>query len=305
MLDECLQEFSNYANPESGSYPWIYQHNGGLYDFELLITAIIHGNEYGSLPGIIELITDLEEKHIKYGGKLTILLGNPEAARENVRFLESDLNRMFLNNPLQTHEAERARTLMPFMDRADLLIDFHQTILDTQRPFYICPLTDEVLHWAKVLSCSDAIIDSTPDESTEVKTRCADDYMFIQNKPALTIELSQKGFNEHAKQITLHSCKSVMACIDRLQKGETLKEISCEYRNVQIYETIHREPYRSREYQLRPNIVNFMPVKKGEKLNVENSPELLSPVDGFILFPKYPPPNKALPFEIYRIIRPK
>lgn len=305
MLNECLQQFSHYANPKNDSYPWQYNYDGGVYEFELLITSIIHGNEYGSLPGIVEFIQQLECGNITYGGRLTILLGNPEATRADVRFLESDLNRMFLKNPLQTHEANRARTLMPFMDRADLLIDFHQTILETQRPFYICPFTDDVLHWAKILSCSDAIIDSTPDEKQEAKTRCADDYMYFQNKPALTIELSKKGFNETAKRLTIHSCMCVVECIERMQEGEGLEDISNEHNEVRIYETIHREPYRSRDYRLRPNILNFMPVEKGEILNRENSPEMISPCDGFLLFPKYPPPDKVLPYEIYRIVRPK
>ena len=115
-----------------------------------------------------------------------------KVARADVRFLESDLNRMFLPNDKNTHEANRARELMPIFDTADLLIDFHQTILHTERAFYICPLTKQVHNWAKALQCTNAIVDATPKNIETATTRCADDYMYIQGKPALTINCQRR-----------------------------------------------------------------------------------------------------------------
>jgi succinylglutamate desuccinylase len=305
VLEEYLEDFLEYANPEScvNSYPWQYYYQGGDFTFHLVISAIIHGNEYGSLPAILEIIQKLEGGEIHFGGQITIVLGNPEAARANVRFLQSDLNRMFLSNDKNTHEAQRARVLMLIFDQADLLIDFHQTILQTEKAFYICPLTDEVLCWAKALQCTNAIVDATPTNTNTATTRCADDYMYLRKKPAVTIELSKKGVCESATKITLDACYNVLKAITEIQNGSRLEDVSNAKPDVAIYTTIHREPYRSREYRLKPNLYNFTPVHCGEHLEASNSKEIIVPFDGYLLFPKYPEDGIPLPNHIFRIIQ--
>ena len=305
MLERYLQDFLHFADSsqQNSPYPWVYSYDGGEFDFHLIISAIIHGNEYGSLPGILELIQNLEQGTISFGGKMTVVLGNPEAARLNVRFLESDLNRMFLPNEYQTHEAHRARELMPIFDKADLLIDFHQTILHTQKSFYICPLTKDILHWAKILECTNAIVDATPDNTETSTTRCADDYMYLRKNPALTIELSKKGFSDTATQITRKACFNALDTITKLQSGITLSELADTKPDVHIYKTVHREPYKIRDLRLKPELFNFTPVASGEHLEAENSMEIIAPFDGYLLFPKYPKDNQPLPNEIYRIIQ--
>ena len=303
MLEACLQQFLSFANPKDDAYPWTYHYDGQKFAFHVVISGIIHGNEYGSLPALVEFIESLETQKIIFGGKLTIVLGNPEAARANVRFLESDLNRMFLPNDLYTHEANRARMLMPLFDTADLLVDFHQTILDTQKPFYICPLTQDVFWWAKAMACTNAIVDATPKNIEQATTRCADDYMYLQNKPAVTIELSKKGFDDNAKMITFVGCKNLLDTIERIHKGEVLEDIAEEKPDLSVYTTCHREPYHSRDYRLKPNLCNFTPVSKGEHLEAEGFQTLIAPFDGFILFPKYPQENEPLPNEIFRMIQ--
>ena len=287
----------------SSSYQWQYNYNNDDFTFQLIISSIIHGNEYGSLPAVIELIKKLESGEIYFGGQITIVLGNPEAARADVRFLESDLNRMFLPNDKNTHEANRARELMPIFDTADLLIDFHQTILHTERAFYICPLTKQVHNWAKALQCTNAIVDATPKNIEKATTRCADDYLYLQGKPALTIELSKKGFCDAATEVTQLACTNVLDTITKTQNTISLESIANAKPEVPIYTTIHREPYRSRDYRLQPNLYNFTPVKRGQRLEDVNSPEIIAPFDGCLLFPKYPSSNKPLPNEIFRIIQ--
>ena len=306
MLNSLLSRFQELAQPSSHPYPWHHYHDGGSYSFHLIISSIIHGNEVGSLPAVVKLVESLRSGALSFGGKITILLGNPEAARCNVRFLESDLNRMFLPNELSTHESQRASELIPLLEQGDFLIDFHQTILHTLQPFYICPVTSEGMLWARALALTNALVDATPENLSQSTTRCADEFMYERGLPALTIELSEKGFNSSAEELTWRACTRAVELIERLSKSETtLEEAALKEPSLKLYTTKIRSVYPSPHHMLRPGLSNFTPVKQGELLSAENHPELRAEHDGLLLFPKYPPDGKALPKHIYRIIQQK
>ena len=91
---------------------------------------------------------------------------------------------------------------MPIFD-TELLIDFHQTILHTERAF-ICP-ANKFITEAKALQCTNASIDAP--KISKPQQQDADDYMYIQGKPALTIELSKKGFVTQHRSDTTCLCK--------------------------------------------------------------------------------------------------
>ena len=306
MLNLLLKEFQKFATPSCSSYPWHHHHDGGEHAFHLVICSIIHGNETGSLPAVVEILKGLNSQSIHFGGKLTIVLGNPEAAQKNVRFLEHDLNRMFLNSPHETHEAQRAQELIPLITQGDLLIDLHQTILKTLQPFYICPVTSTVLNWARALSVTNALVDATPKNTRNAPTKCADELMFDLNKPALTIELSEKGFNQEAEQCALLACLRALSLIDQIAREETTLEEAAQLQPpLKIYDTILRSSYPSESHQLKQGLCNFMSVSKQELLSAPDTPVIRAEQNGLLLFPKYPDFSKPLPKHIYRIIQPR
>ena len=184
--------------------------------------------------------TEAQNNEIQYGGRLSITLGNPEAARKGVRYLESDLNRVFLETDLQTHEARRAKTLMPIFDQADILLDLHQTILKTQTPFYIFPRSNESLLWAQAMRLTRAFIDATP--AAHSTTRCADEYFWHQKKPAITVELSQKGLNPHAEDLSLMAIRRALGVIEQLQQGQSIEALATQSPELHSYRTVYRHP---------------------------------------------------------------
>ena len=303
-VEGLLQQFQAHAN--SSDYPWLYTYDGGQYTTHLHISCLIHGDETGSLPAVIKVIHKLKSKQLVYGGRLSITLGNPEAARQGVRYLESDLNRAFLETDLKTHEAQRARTLMPIFNRADILLDLHQTILKTQTPFYIFPRSTVSLQWAQAMRLTRAFIDATP--SGHSTTRCADEFFWHQNKPAITLELSQKGINPHAESLSLTAIRRAIGVIEQLNDGHSLEGLASQAPSLHTYTTVYRHPFSKDACTLRPELHNFMPVQAGELLSAEHTAEIRAPMTGEILFPKYLSPQQyngeiAPPKEIFRIIQ--
>ena len=271
---------------------------------------MVHGDEVGSLPAALRLITALSDQSIPYGGRVTIFVGNPEAGLEDRRFLEADLNRVFLEGAGDTHEAKRAREIMPILDQADLFVDFHQTILSTERPFYIFPWQPVGWRWARNLRAADVWVTRNPGQAFSAGTRCADEYVRMLGKPGITIELSKKGFDQAAERIAWESMISTLRTADNIYcNATTLDESARKQPDLLFFHTVHREAFSSDELALRQGLTNFKSVRAGELLSSPDSTQLLAPMDGNLLFPKYPSREEGravnpVPKEIYRVIRP-
>ncbi len=66
------------------------------YDKAVVISVGIHGNETAPIELLDKIVTDLFSGQIPLTVRLLLVLGNPEAIRQGVRYVEGDLNRMFL-----------------------------------------------------------------------------------------------------------------------------------------------------------------------------------------------------------------
>lgn len=87
---------------------------------KILVVGGLHGDE----PTGIELVEALSD-HSKQG--ITALLGNPEAVRQNKRFIETDLNRSFTSDTSTSLEEKRAVEIKRELGGYDIILDFHNT----------------------------------------------------------------------------------------------------------------------------------------------------------------------------------
>ncbi|MES1977007.1 MAG: succinylglutamate desuccinylase/aspartoacylase family protein [Pseudomonadota bacterium] len=100
---------------------------------DILVTALVHGNEYSGAIALGEL---LASGWLPARGRVTGAFCNIAAfgrfdARQpdDSRFVDEDFNRVWstqsLDSPRQSAELDRARQLRPFVDRATHLLDLH------------------------------------------------------------------------------------------------------------------------------------------------------------------------------------
>jgi succinylglutamate desuccinylase len=110
----------------------VWQFDAGQPGREVLITALIHGNELcgaWALKGLLEAGVRPER------GRLTLAFGNLAAfdrfdadEHDASRFVDEDLNRQWAPERIAaggTQECWRALALQPFVARADWLLDLH------------------------------------------------------------------------------------------------------------------------------------------------------------------------------------
>lgn len=105
-----------------------------------MILVGTHGNEKCGVAALEKILTTLKIER----GSVFIAYGNPRAIKQNVRFTEANLNRMFkpdnlLSDPDKlSYEYSRAQFLKKYLDRTDALLDVHASSILNARPFVIC-----------------------------------------------------------------------------------------------------------------------------------------------------------------------
>tara|TARA_B100000575_G_scaffold155892_1_gene124419 strand:+ start:318 stop:1316 length:999 start_codon:yes stop_codon:yes gene_type:complete len=308
-LTDLLDEFQQSASPGPFNYGWVHQHDGKHHGLHVAFGCMVHGNEFGSLPAALRLIAALRSGAVTFGGKVTVFIGNPEAALENRRYLEADLNRAFLPSSGDTHEARRAQELMPILDAADVLIDFHQTILDTAYPFYISAWNPQAWHWARATQATPLWVTRNPTTQFSSGTKCTDEYVCDRGRPGMTLELSEKGFSADAEDLCWTAMCNALRVADAVSAGAPIETLASSQPDFQFMTTVYAEPFDTPAKMLRSGLVNFQKVEAGEPLHAEGTPPMIAPRDGALLFPKYPTRESDLavapwPNEVYRLIVP-
>ena len=126
--------------------------------------------------------------------------------------------------------------------------------------------------------------------------------------------MGQKGLTEMAFQLTRKCCLRAIEAMDRIASGETRESIvesDC-INDLRCYEIQYAQEFRSEFMVLDQGLKNFTQVNAGEaigKMDEEGSP-LVVPMDGYLLFPKYPKRSEhgsaisPYPSEIYNLAIP-
>jgi succinylglutamate desuccinylase len=287
MIHQRLRDFQTLAGPDADR--WLFRHDGGQHTLELVFGVLLHGDEVGPIDAALALIRGLADGSERYGGRLTIFVGNPEAARAGRRFLEADLNRVFLDDAPPSLEQRRARALMPLLDACDLFIDFHQTAGLSLEPFWTLPWSTPAWRWIRIAGDGHLWTTRAPGLTFASGTCCGDEYARHQGTPGLTLEVGPKGFSDEATAITLACMRRALAAADALAGGASLEALAEGRPEPRFLLTAHKEPFGDSRRALTPGLANFMPVRAGQRLSPEGAPEVVSPVSGLLLFPKYPP----------------
>ncbi len=111
-----------------------------------VISAGIHGNETAPIELLGDCLARLEAGVSRLGAPALVILGNPEAIRRGVRYLGTNLNRLFHRDLAEAGmEPDRARALMAAVDaflarhpeRPALHYDLHTAIRDSRYPRFV------------------------------------------------------------------------------------------------------------------------------------------------------------------------
>ena len=286
-----LDVFSQLQQKHAGLIDWSLTFDFGKHTKHIVFGGITHGNETGSLPAMAKMAEKLAAGDTSYGGRVTLMLGNIKACQQDQRFLEADLNRVFLDEAPESLEKDRAFEMMKVLDQADVFVDFHQTIEPSEKPFYIFPFHEDGYHWARVLGGGQSLITRNAKYAFSEGCVCADEYARNRGIPGITLEMGQKGITPMADELTWQTLERALAATDKLAAGQTIEE-QMNAQNPPEFEFIeiqYAEKFGGPRTRLNPGLLNFTWVEAGQAIGQhdDDSP-IIVPQAGYLVFPKYP-----------------
>lgn len=260
---------------------------------DLTLLGAVHGNEWGGV-GVLNRILywiATEPVNVNIDLSLAVIVGNPRAALANVRFLDRDLNRSFGRESADSLEEKRADAIESLLKETAFLLDFHQTRETSMFPFFIFPFAKESVHFATEIS-SDFPIVTHWGKPFSGEGRCTDEFVIRQGGVGITLELGQNGLDIRQVKTGVFAALSAIKAIRNRrdargkESGRVDFEDSREISN-EIYTWAQVVPCDDPDAYVDPGFINFSPLRKGQRIGAIRGKEILSEVEGAILFPKY------------------
>ena len=261
--------------------------------FSLCCLALIHGVEVAGIAVQNEVFRRILSGQVQLHVDVVFGLGNIEAARRGVRFIDRDLNRSFPMGEAvfsKGIEGLRAQELAAILDDTSFLIDLHQTREKVETPFFIFPFHREGYQWALNLNLSLPIV--THWGSSFSKDGCSsDEYILKKGGAGVTLELGQNGFVTESIDTGVMAISRALNLLARSQvhpaeKGPIGFDASTQA--PQLY-TWARTVYNDHpERKLIEGLTNFKAIKADEVLYTEGGKPCVAGEEGVILFPQYP-----------------
>ena len=127
----------------------------------LLIFGGIHGDEVCGPEALIRIKREIEEGILTLarGTLILVPVANPQARKENKRFIEENLNRIFKTWEIaDTYEKQLANLLTETVQRCDYLLDVHSMTAKSEPTVFIDFPTSENRALAAVLGMRYAIL---------------------------------------------------------------------------------------------------------------------------------------------------
>src|SRR6185295_1926166 len=105
---------------------------------KILVVGGLHGNE----PTGIKITSYLMKNKIK---NISTILANSQAVKENIRFLETDLNRSFSTQVPVSYEEHLADKIQKKVVNYDLILDFHNSVANNNNCSIVTEFPNELL----------------------------------------------------------------------------------------------------------------------------------------------------------------
>ena len=161
----------------TGIAPYVHERQGSTSGPEVLVTALVHGNEYSGAIVVGELLANGWQPAC---GRVTFAFCNgaafdrfDSAVPDASRYIDEDFNRVWsaarLDSSAASCELTRARQLRPFVARATHLLDLH-SMHEPSTPLWVTGTLQRNIDFAQALQTPfQVVIDSGHDDGVRMR----------------------------------------------------------------------------------------------------------------------------------------
>jgi len=276
------------------------QHSQGRAGPLLVVLAGIHGNEPSGVQGLASVIRKLQADDPPFFGTMVGIVGNLKALAASVRYIDEDLNRIWLperidsmrdgREPDSSEEAE-LREIIKIIDNLrhpedrNFFLDCHTTSSESV-PYISVPLDAPSVKLAGEFPVHSVI--GSGDKLTGVSDR----YLIDHGFRGFTFEAGQHDrlasieAQEAAIWVALHR----VGCLAEqpYRAEECLKKTQIDGHKFYEIEYIHKVT-PEQGFQMKPGYCNFQRIHEGDLLAWEHEHPIISEWDARLFLPLYQP----------------
>ncbi len=268
----------------------------------VVVFAGIHGNEKAGVKASYNVLKKIGEWHPVFKGNLYIILGNIGALNKNVRYQDTDLNRVWKRDRI-----DAILNHTPAMDAETVeqieIFDCIKSILNKDKgPFYFLDLHTTSSNSVPFITISDSLNNRKFSSHFPIPVVLGiEEYL---EGPLLTfindhghIALGFEG-GQHVDERSVRTCEAFLwkalvhsKCLDRKQIKDfkqyesELANLCCSY---QFFDISFRYVLKPGErFEMRPGFENFERIEKHQYLAKSNGAEVQAHENGRIFMPLY------------------
>lgn len=271
----------------------------------VILLSGMHGNESAGVRAVADVLGMLKNKQNHFKGTLLGLRANMKALKEDVRYIDEDMNRLWFpaileqirKTPLHeitSSERREVKQLLRILDRLDRPSSYPTIFADVHTfsaEGWMFSITNRESRQRRLLSQLHVPMVFGIDETLRGTA-----LGYYQRKGFLSFGLEG---GQHENELTSYNTKASLVllleaagCIkeEQVPKVEEFKEhlkFQTQHLPVEtelVYQHII-EP--EDDFEMRPGFKNFQPVKKGEWLASDQEGKIVAQCDGYILMPLY------------------
>ena len=194
------------------------------------------------------------------------------------------------------YEVQRAQVLAPLLSdsQTQFFLDLHQTQQPTLGAFYLYHDEETTCLWAQTLGGTPHSVIKHP-IAKKKSLHTQEGYAHEHGIPALTLELGVCGLNASSQKTATHVLtKAVTSFEQHFYDGVLLKNMANQNPPLSRFSLQFAQPFSSPLMKLRAGLRNLDPIEKEEPVGEDGQGgNLFAPMDGLLLFPKYPQRNQV------------
>lgn len=256
----------------------IFEFDSGVLGPNVVILGGIHGNELCGVNAIKDFIKKIIKNNLKINiGKLTLIISNPKAIENNVRFSEENLNRCFIFDKDKTNSYEEKLSLeiKNYLDKADYVLDLHSSSNLNSEPFIICE--KNCLDLTNKLDIKKICLGFT-----KIHPGGTDYYMNKLGKVGICVECGSL-FDDSSTNVAIKTLNLFLYNLGLINLNlfnfENLKV------DLEIFEVFLNYKFKN-NFSLIRKFEDFEFVESGKLIGFDGSEEIKALEDGIILFAK-------------------
>ncbi|MBL4670777.1 MAG: succinylglutamate desuccinylase [Arenicella sp.] len=256
-------------------------------DYRIVISCGIHGNETAPIEMVEKIFSEIKSGKLTVTNELLLIIGNPPAANQAVRFIDENLNRLFSgkHQSSSTKEARRAKLIEDHVaefyqqgEESRLHYDLHTAIRGSElEKFAVYPY----LHnrdWPKTQI---AFLERCGLEAILLSTKPAGTFSYFTSTQfgadSFTIELGKvRKFGDN----DMRNFADAMQGLRELISGQ--EDFSSELKSIQVFSVVEEVIKRSEALKLHvaDDAKNFTAFPKGSLLASDEGYEYRTQQDG-------------------------